>query len=56
VVLVGTPFDLGSKLRIDKPAIRVRYEMEDAQTEPHGPTLRDAVMERLLAHSSGGAR
>lgn len=47
VVLVGTPFDLASKLKIDKPAVRVRYEIEDAPRDRGTPTLVAAVMERL---------
>jgi predicted GTPase len=32
-VLIGTPIDLGRLLKIDKPAIRVRYELDPAATE-----------------------
>ncbi len=54
-VLVGTPFDLARKLRIDKPAVRVRYDVEDAPRRPGEPTLRHAVLERLASLSPVGA-
>lgn len=44
VVLIGTPFDLGSRLDIDTPSLRVRYETEDTGD---GPSLADAVLTRL---------
>lgn len=47
VVLVGTPFNLARDLKIDKPAVRVRYETEDAPVGAGQPTLRQAVLERL---------
>ena len=33
-VVVGTPFDLASNLKIDKPAIRVRYELASVDGAP----------------------
>jgi predicted GTPase len=33
VVLVGTPIDLGSLLKLNKPALRVTYELGDAATQ-----------------------
>jgi predicted GTPase len=40
VVLVATPIDLGRLLRIDKPAVRVRYELAE-----HDPALlREALV------------
>ncbi|MCC7389822.1 MAG: hypothetical protein IT431_13760 [Phycisphaerales bacterium] len=47
VVLVGTPFNLARDLKIDKPAVRVRYEIEDAPASPGLPTLARAVLDRL---------
>ncbi|HHH28214.1 MAG TPA: GTPase [Polyangiaceae bacterium] len=44
VVLIGTPFDLGRKLNIDKPALRVRYATEDTGG---GPTLAETVLAQL---------
>lgn len=49
VVLVGTPFNLAAKLRIDKPAVRVRYEIEDVGGRSGVPTLRKAVLDRLAS-------
>ncbi|MEE9296425.1 MAG: cyclic 2,3-diphosphoglycerate synthase [Phycisphaerae bacterium] len=34
LVLIGTPIDLGRLLKINKPSMRVRYELDDASTEP----------------------
>jgi predicted GTPase len=44
VVLVGTPFDITRKLRIDKPSVRVRYATEDADP---GASLAETVLARL---------
>ncbi|MFW6376715.1 MAG: cyclic 2,3-diphosphoglycerate synthase, partial [archaeon] len=33
VVLVGTPFDLGRLLDVDKPTVRVRYDVEEKNVE-----------------------
>jgi predicted GTPase len=43
VVLVGTPIDLGRVVRVDKPTVRVRYEVEEVGR----PTLAD-VLARFL--------
>ena len=47
LVLIGTPFDLGRKLNVDKPTMRVRYAIEDAPVEPGSPTLAETVLDRL---------
>ncbi len=47
LVLVGTPFDLASKLDVDTPALRVRYEAHDSPGAE--TTLADAVLDRLAA-------
>jgi predicted GTPase len=39
VVAIGTPIDLARLIRIDKPAVRVRYRVEDAGS----PTVDDVV-------------
>ena len=44
LVLIGTPIDLGRLLKINKPSMRVRYEMEDSAAA----VLR-AEVERVLA-------
>jgi predicted GTPase len=43
VVIVGTPIDLGRVLRIDRPVVRVRYDLQELGR----PTLADALT-RLL--------
>jgi predicted GTPase len=40
VVVIGTPIDLRSVISIDKPAVRVRYDLE---VLPDSPTLRDVL-------------
>jgi len=42
LVLSATPIDLTRILRLDKPVVRVRYELEEAP-EPDAPTLTDLV-------------
>jgi len=43
VVLIGTPIDLRKVLKIDKPAVRARYELE----QESGPDLRDIVCSKF---------
>jgi predicted GTPase len=40
LVVIGTPIDLRSVVRIDKPAVRVRYDLE---VLPGSPTLADVL-------------
>jgi predicted GTPase len=40
VVVIGTPIDLRSVISIDKPAVRVRYDLE---VLPDSPTLQDVL-------------
>jgi predicted GTPase len=47
VVLVGTPFDLARQLNVDKPTLRVGYNIEDLPSEPGSPTLAETVIARL---------
>jgi predicted GTPase len=42
LVLVGTPIDLGHLLRTEKPALRVRYDLD-----LKGANLTDVLMARL---------
>jgi predicted GTPase len=51
VVLVATPIDLGRVIRIEKPTVRVRYELADLGP----PTLAD-VVHRFLADPGEVAR
>jgi len=43
VVLIGTPIDLRRVLKIDKPAVRARYELQELGT----PTLTDILNKRF---------
>lgn len=49
VVAIGTPIDLGRLIRIDKPVVRVTYEVTDITQ----PTLDDLVDEFLASHGLG---
>ncbi len=40
MVVIGTPIDLGSLLNLNKPAVRVRYELDEQG---------DVTVEQLLA-------
>jgi len=50
VVLVATPIDLGRLLKLNKPAVRVRYELEEIGS----PKLGDILDEFLERHGSKG--
>jgi predicted GTPase len=50
VVLAGTPIDLTRVLTLDKPVVRVRYDLEQAT----GPSLRDVVAP-VLERARGAA-
>ncbi|TLM80167.1 MAG: GTPase [Actinobacteria bacterium] len=50
VVVVATPIDLSHVIRIDQPAVRVRYEVTDAGE----PTLRSVVNGWLASEYVGG--
>jgi predicted GTPase len=52
VVLVATPIDLGRILRLDKPAVRVTYELE----EIGAPKLDDVLSGFLGRVDLGGSR
>ncbi len=43
VVMIGTPIDLGKLLRIDKPSVRVRYELDEQGKEGLRPYIESAV-------------
>lgn len=43
LVLIGTPIDLGRLLKLNKPAMRVRYELDEASTAP-----LEAEIDRVL--------
>jgi len=43
MVIIGTPIDLRRIMSIDKPAVRVRYDLEEAET----PQLKQLLAELL---------
>ena len=43
-VIIGTPIDLGRVLRLDKPSVRVTYELDDSLSKP---SLADLVRQRM---------
>jgi len=43
-VLIGTPIDLRRLVKIDKPAFRVRYELQEIGE----PNLKDIILERVI--------
>jgi len=53
VVVCGTPFDLGARIRIDKPVVRARYELADAG-EPTLGELVDAFLARRAGREGEG--
>jgi len=40
LVIIASPIDLRHLIRFDKPAVRVRYDLDEA---PGSPTIRDAL-------------
>src|SRR5439155_13514400 len=51
VVLVGTPIDLRRLIELDKPALRVRYRLEEIGK----PTLAEVLAEHGLIGSAAAA-
>ena len=51
VVVAGTPMDLGRFIKINKPVVRVRYDLHVVTK----PTLEDVVRERLGLGAGGDA-
>jgi predicted GTPase len=43
VVVIGTPIDLGKLLKIDKPSVRVRYELDEQGKEALRPYIEKVV-------------
>ncbi|HEU24803.1 MAG: GTPase [Mesoaciditoga sp.] len=46
LVVIGTPIDLGRVLKINKPSLRVRYELEEIGK----PNLEDVISEFISKH------
>lgn len=44
LVIIGTPIDLGRVLNLNKPTVRVKYELEEVGS----PTLKDIIKDRGL--------
>ncbi len=49
LVLVGTPIDLGRVMRLDKPSLRVRYELDEIGEPNLRGILKDFVADRVPA-------
>jgi len=47
VVVIGTPIDLRRVLKIDKPAVRVGYELEQTA----GPDLKQILLKKFVRKS-----
>ena len=52
LVLIATPVDLGKIIKINRPTLRVRYEVE----EMGGPIIRDMIEEFLKTQSDADER
>jgi predicted GTPase len=58
LVLSATPIDLTRILKLTKPVVRVRYELEEMKADPGAPTLTDLlapIVERARAATAPGA-
>jgi predicted GTPase len=55
-VVVATPIDLGRLLKLNKPAVRVRYELEETGSPTLAEILDGFLGERGLSGSRGGVR
>jgi predicted GTPase len=59
LVLAATPIDLNRVLHLQKPVVRVRYELEEVPAEADVPTLTDLVapiIAQARAAAATGAR
>ena len=59
LVLAATPIDLNRVLHLEKPVVRVRYELEEVTGDADCPTLTDLVapiVARARAAAAAGAR
>jgi predicted GTPase len=56
VVLAANPIDLTRVLTLEKPVVRVRYELEELDREPAAPSLGDLMAPIVArARAAGGA-
>jgi len=59
LVLAANPIDLTRVLKLDKPVVRVRYELEEIAPEADAPTLADLlapIVERARAAGAASSR
>ncbi len=54
LVLAATPIDLNRVLHLEKPVVRVRYELEEVPAEADVPTLGD-LLAPIVARARGAA-
>jgi predicted GTPase len=54
LVLAANPIDLTRVLTLEKPVVRVRYELEELPPEPEAPSLGD-LLSRIVAKARGTA-
>ncbi len=55
LVLAATPIDLTRILTLDKPVVRVRYELEELEPEPEAPSLGDLLAPIVARARAAGA-
>ncbi|HET7039958.1 MAG TPA: hypothetical protein VFH97_08715, partial [Gemmatimonadales bacterium] len=55
VVIVGTPIDLRRLVSVEKPVVRIRYELEEVGRPRLDDVLRDAALfeEKAVERLSG---
>jgi predicted GTPase len=53
LVLAANPIDLTRVLTLEKPVVRVRYELEELEGEPDAPSLGD-LLAPIVARARGG--
>lgn len=52
LVIIGTPIDLRRIIKLSKPAVRVRYELQEIGQPDLASVLRDFVKERRITRST----
>jgi predicted GTPase len=52
--LLGTPIDLGRVLRMDRPLVRVRYEVEEVRPGSFEEILAGLITETASVHRGMG--
>ena len=54
LVLAANPIDLTRVLTLEKPVVRVRYELEELDPEPDAPSLAD-LLGKIVVRARDGA-